>query len=442
MSSTRSGSKLIAFFGRVNYNFKEKYLASIILRHEGSSRFGADHKWGNFPAVSAGWNISKEKFMSSLKMIDNLKLRAGYGITGNQDIPNYQSLVLLGTGGQYLNNGSWFQTYGPTNNPNPDLRWEKKKEFNAGIDFSLFESRISGSVDIYKRKTEDLLANYNTQVPPFVTTTIYTNVGSIENHGIEIALRGLLVKKRDLSWTAFVTFSNQANKLSSISNDVFKASYFEYGSLPAPGSLGNAIRTQEGAPLGQFYGKRFAGFSQDGKWLFHKADGTTGTASQMTTQDLSYIGNGVPKYMASLGTQLTYRNFDLNIFFRGKFGFDVLNMPDMYFGNKKWLGNNILHSALTKHAQLLDDPQYSNYYLEKGDFVKLDNITIGYNFPFHHSDMIRSLRIYASGQNLAVITKYSGLDPEMQDTGLTTGMDNRGFYPQTRTFTLGLNIGF
>jgi TonB-linked SusC/RagA family outer membrane protein len=441
-SSTRSSSRLIAFFGRVNYNFSEKYLASFILRHEGSSKFGADHKWGNFPAVSAGWNISKEDFMSSIKAINNLKIRVGYGITGNQDIANYQSIVSLGTGGQYLNNGIWFQTYGPTNNPNPDLRWEKKKEFNAGLDFVLLNARISGSLDVYKRKTEDLLASYNTQVPPFVTPSVYTNVGSIENNGIELALQGVLIKKQDFNWTANLTFNYQSNELSSISDDVFKASYFEYGGLPAPGSLGNAIRTQEGAPLGQFYGKRFAGFNQNGKWLFYKADGTTGTTSEMTTKDLSYIGNGVPKYMASLGSRLSYRAFDLSIFFRGKFQFDLLNMPDMYFGNKKWLGNNILKSALGRNAQILDDPQYSNYYLEKGDFVKLDNITIGYNLPLNQGAIIRSLRVYASGQNLATFTGYKGLDPELQDTGLTTGMDNRGFYPQTTTFTLGLNIGF
>ncbi len=441
-SSSRSGSRLIAFFGRVNYNFSEKYLASFILRHEGSSRFGADHKWGNFPAVSAGWNISKENFMSGIKPVTNLKLRAGYGITGNQDIANYQSLVTLGTGGQYLNNGIWFQTYGPNNNPNPNLRWEKKKEFNIGLDFALFESRLSGSLDVYKRKTEDLLASYNTQVPPFVTPTVYTNVGSIDNHGIELALQGVILKKRDFSWSATFTVNYQANKLASISNDVFKASYFEYGNLPAPGSLGNAIRTQEGAPLGQFYGKRFAGFDQNGKWLFYKADGSKATTSQMTTQDLAYIGNGVPKYMASLGSRFTYRSFDLSVFFRSKFKFDVLNLPDMYFANKKWLGNNILKRALTTYGQILDDPQYSNYYLQKGDFIKLDNVTVGYNLPLRPGAMIRSFRVYASGQNLACFTGYKGLDPEQEDTGLTTGIDNRGFYPQTRTFTLGLNIGF
>jgi TonB-linked SusC/RagA family outer membrane protein len=442
MGSTRNSNKLIAFFGRVNYNYKGKYLLSFILRHEGSSRFGANHKWGNFPAVSVGWNIFREDFLSGTDLINNLKLRAGFGVTGNQDIDNYQSLVTLGTGGQYLNNGIWYQTYGPNKNPNKDLRWEKKKEFNIGLDFALLDSRLSGSLDLYKRKTTDVLANYNTQVPPFVTNTVYTNVGAISNKGIELALEGVLLRKKDFNWTMNLTANYQQNELSAISDDVFKASYFQYGGLPAPGSLGNAIRTEEGGPLGGFYGKRFAGFTPEGKWLFYKADGSTGLASDMTTEDLGYIGNGVPKYMASLGTMLRYKNFDLSIFLRGKFGYDVLNTQDLYFGNRKWLGNNILTRALTEYKDLLDDPQYSDFYLEKGDFVKLDNVTIGYNIPFSSTFPIRNLRVYVSGQNLAVITGYSGLDPEMQDTGLTTGIDNRNFYPQTRTFTFGLNVDF
>lgn len=442
MGSTRSSNKLIAFFGRVNYNFGGKYLASFILRREGSSRFGANHKWGNFPAISIGWNIFKEDFMSELAFVNTLKLRTGYGITGNQEIDNYQSLVTLGTGGQYLNNGIWFQTYGPNKNPNENLRWERKQELNIGVDFGLFSRRLTGSVDWYRRKTVDLLANYNTQVPPFVTNSVYTNVGTIQNKGIELAFSGHLVDKRNLHWTIDFTGNYQKNELESISDDVFKASYFQYGSLPAPGSLGYAIRTLEGGPLGSFYGKRFAGFNEEGKWLFYKADGSRGLASEMTTEDLTFIGNGVPKYMASLGSSLRYRNWDINILFRGKFDFDVLNTQDLYFGNKKWLGNNILKNALTTYGELLDDPQYSDIYLEKGDFVKLDNITVGYNFLLSAERALQNLRIYASAQNLAVFTSYSGLDPEQQDTGLTTGIQGRGFYPQTRTFTIGVNIGF
>ncbi|RFS18775.1 SusC/RagA family TonB-linked outer membrane protein [Chitinophaga silvatica] len=442
MSSSRSNNRLVAFFGRANYSYKSKYMLSLILRHEGSTRFGANNKWGNFPAISAGWNIRSEEFMSGASFIDNLKLRAGYGITGNQDLDNYISLVTLGTGGQYLNNGTWFQTYGPDKNPNPDLRWEKKKELNLGLDFGFFHNKLTGSLDVYNRKTVDLLAEYNTQVPSYVMPKLYTNVGTIGNKGIELALQGELMKTKDLVWRVNFTGSYQTNKLISLSDDIYKITYLTYGSLPAPGSLGDAIRTVEGGPLGTFYGKRFAGFNDKGQWLFYKKDGTTGLAKDMKTEDQSFIGNGVPKYMSSLGTSLSYKNFDLSIFFRGKFAFDVLNTQDMYFGNQKWLGSNIFEKALTKYAQITEDPQYSDYYLQKGDFVKLDNITIGYNVPLKAGSSVRSLRVYVSGQNLAVITKYDGLDPELQDTGLTTGIDNRSFYPQTRTFTFGINLNF
>jgi TonB-dependent starch-binding outer membrane protein SusC len=441
LGSSKSDNTLIAFFGRISYAFQQKYLAQVILRHEGSSRFGANHKWGNFPAASIGWVISREDFMQNFPVVNNLKLRAGYGVTGNQGIPNYQSLVTLSTGGAYLQNGVWFQTYGPSRNPNPDLKWEKKGEYNVGLDFSVLQNRISGAIDVYRRNTVDLLANYTAQQPAYINSTIYTNVGAISNKGIEVLLSGSPLRSKDFSWNIDLTWNKQSNKLESLSNDIYKSTFLTFGGLPSPGNLGPAIRTVEGGPLGNFYGKRFAGLNSDGKFLFYKADKTTGTAGQMTDNDLTVIGNGVPKYMASLSNAFVYKNFDLVIFLRGKFGFDILNTQDLYFGNKKWLPNNLLRSAITKHNMLNDDPQYSDYYLEKGDFVKLDNVTLAYNFKFNNV-AVRTLRIYASGRNMLTFTKYSGLDPELQDTGLTTGIDNRGFYPRTRSFTLGLNLGF
>ncbi len=441
LGSGKEDNTLIAFFGRVNYAYQGKYLAQFILRHEGSSRFGANHKWGDFPAASLGWVLSKESFMQNVKFVNDLKLRIGYGITGNQGIPNYQSLVTLGTGGFYLQNGVWAQTYGPGRNPNPDLRWEKKKELNIGVDFSLLNARINGSIDVYSRRTEDLLEDYNAQQPAFISASIFTNVGTISNKGIELAVNAIVLKKKDFSWSVDVTANYQTNKLVAFSNDLYKITYKEYGGLPSPGNLGNTIRTVEGGPLGNFYGKRFAGFTTDGKWQFYKKDGSIGLAKDMTNEDLTVIGNGVPKYMASLANRFTYKNFDATIFLRGKFKFSILNTQDLFFGNKKWLPNNLLRSAVTKNAQLNDDPQYSNYYLEKGDFVKLDNITIGYTVKLK-TTYIRNLRVYVTGRNIATITGYSGLDPELQDTGLTTGVDSRGFYPRTKSFAIGLNVGF
>lgn len=442
MDSEKYDNTLIAFFGRVNYVYQGKYFAQAILRREGSSRFGANHKWGNFPAASVGWTLSEEAFLTNLPVLNSLKLRIGYGVTGNQGIPSYQSLVTLGTGGVYPQEGIYYQTYGAARNPNPDLRWERKGEWNFGLDYGLLNNRISGAIDVYNRLTTDLLYDYNAQQPPYVRDRIYTNVGSIRNKGVELLISAIPVRKSQFQWTTDLAANWQENELEQLSNDVFQANWLEFAPLPSPGNLGSAIRLEEGGAVGNFYGKRFAGFAEDGQWLFHKADGSTGTASEMTEGDLAVIGNGVPKYNAALTNTFRYRKIDLTIFFRGKFGFDILNTKEMYFGNQRWLPNNLLKSAITKHAEMDDNPQYSDYYLENGGFVKLDNVTLGYNFDINVS-AIRKLRIYFTGRNLLTFTGYSGIDPELQNTGLqNTGVDSRGFYPRTKSWTLGLNFGF
>ncbi|MFD2036332.1 SusC/RagA family TonB-linked outer membrane protein [Belliella marina] len=441
MGSGKEDNTLIAFFGRASYAYKDRYFAQFTLRREGSSRFGANNKWGNFPAISAGWDLAEEGFMSAIPQINVMKIRVGYGVTGNQGIPNYQSLVTLSTGGVYPQEGVFYQTYGPSRNPNPDLRWEKKQEWNFGMDFSLFDSRITGALDVYSRQTVDLLYNYIAQQPPFVRDRIYTNVGTINNRGVELFLSGMVMKKPNFSWNMDFAANSQFNKLSTLTNDVYSATFLEFGGLPSPGNLGNAIRLVEGGTVGNFFGKRFAGFTDDGKWQFFKADGSMVPASEISEADLAIIGNGVPRYMVSWTNNFRYKNFDLTLFFRGKFKFDILNTQDLYFGNQSWLPNNLLRSAITKHAELNDNPQYSDYYLERGDFVKLDNVTLGYNFNIVNN-YIRNLRVYVTGRNLLTFTGYSGLDPELQDTGFTTGIDGRGFYPRTNSYTIGLNVGF
>lgn len=441
MGSFKDDNTLVAFFGRVNYSYLGKYSAQFVLRREGSSRFGDNNKWGNFPAASLGWTLSEEEFLKNNTLFNNLKLRVGYGVTGNQDIGNYQSLLTLSTGGVYYMDNTYYQTFGPSRNANPNLRWERKSEWNFGLDFALLENRLSGSIDVYNRTTKDLIYDYNAQQPSFVRDKILMNVGSITNKGVELVLSGSPIKNENFSWNIDFAGSIQNNRLKQLSSDVFQANFLEFGGLPSPGNLGNAIRLEEGGKVGNFYGKRFAGFTEEGKWLFYKADGSTATADQMNNNDLTVIGNGVPKYNVSLNNTLRYKNFDLTIFFRGKLGFDILNTKEMYFGNKKWLPNNIFKSAITTHNQLNDDPQYSDYYVEKGDFVKLDNVTLGYSFKLN-SKYIRNLRVYASGRNLATFTGYNGIDPELEDTGFTTGIDSRGFYPRTKSFTFGVNLGF
>lgn len=448
MGSYKNDNTLIAFFGRLNYTFNEKYIAQVILRREGSSRFGKNNKWGMFPAVSAGWNISRENFMQQFGFIDDLKIRAGYGVTGNSGIANYSSLVTMGTGGNYINpDGVWRQTYGPNRNPNPNLRWEKKKEFNVGVDFSLFNSRLGGAIEVYSRRTEDLLETYTSQLPPYVRESIYTNVGTIGTTGLEITLNGVVLSKNDFVWKMDVVASTAKNVMKAFSNDVYKSDFKDYGGIGGYGALGNAIRTFEGGELGNFYGKRFAGFDENGKWLFYKRDGSAVPFDQINNSidpeqsDLAVIGNAIPKYYLGWTNSFKYKNFDLRIFMRGRFGYDILNTMEISYGNQI-SKTNLLRSAFSDHAELKDTYQYSDYYLEKGGFLKVDEVTLGYNIKVA-SAYIRNLRVYVNGSNLAILTKYKGNDPDfVNDTGLGPGVDGRGPYPSTRSFLIGLNVGF
>lgn len=448
LSSFKEDNTLIAYFTRLSYNYKDRYFLQASVRHEGSSRFGTNNKWASFPAVSGAWLLSDEEFVKNSGFINNLKLRAGYGVTGNQGIPNYQSIVTLGTGGKYpvfLDNAdgaTYYQTYGPVKNPNPDLKWETKKELNIGLDFGLWFNKLSGSIDYYTRRTEDLLLSYDVPQPPFVQGSIYTNVGNITNNGLELALSYRVLEEGEFTWNVDLVGSYQSNELTTLSNQVFSVSELYGGNIGNPGNLGNAIRNTEGGPIGNFYGKRFAGFTVDGQWLFHKADGTIGRASDMTEEDKAIIGNGLPKYYASLTNTFRYKNFDLTVLLRGKFKYDILNTVDLFYGNPSLLPGNVLTSALNQYSNITEAPQYSDYYLENGNFIKLDNLTLGYNFNLGEKSPFSALRVFGSARNLATFTGYTGRDPEVQDTGLYPGIDDRNFYPRTATVTAGVNVNF
>lgn len=461
VDSFKNDDTLIAFFGRLNYAYDNKYLIQFILRREGSSKFGSNNRWGSFPAVSAGWNITEESFMKDIKFINYLKLRAGYGVTGNFPTANNVSRVTLGTGGKYLfPDGNYYQTYGPDRNPNPDLKWETKRELNIGLDFTLMDKKLSGSIDVFKRKTKDLLDTYSSPQPPYVRNTLFTNVGTISSKGIEISLSYAAIKNSNFSWTMDATASSTKNVLDSYSNDIYKVKYITTGGIGGAGDLGNAFTTFEGSEIGVFYGKRFAGFTPEGKWLFYNRKGEkvlndqiNNSRDDLNATDLAPIGNAVPKYYASWTNNFRYKNFDLRFFLRGKFDFDILNTGALSYANKTWSGN-LLKETFTnpKYSQINDTYMYSDYYLESGNFVKIDEITLGYNFKLK-TKWMRSLRIYAVGQNLATITGYSGNDPDyVSDAGIgneappgsgkVLGIDVRSQYPNNRSFLLGLNVGF
>lgn len=456
IASNKNDNTLIALFGRVHYTFDGKVNFEAVLRREGSSRFGANNKWASFPAVSASWEITREKFMENIKWLNFLKIRAGYGETGNSGFANYASLVTLSPGNLYPFPGNlWLQTYGPSRNPNPDLRWERKREYNLGLDFTMFDNRLSGSIDVFKRDIVDLLYTYTSPQPPFVQNSIYTNVGTISAKGLELSLSYAAIKNKDFTWNVNFAGSTIDNKLVTFSNDIYKRDMVEFGGIGGFGDLGNAFRTYEGRNIGEFWGKRFAGFTPEGKWLFTNRAGQAVPNAQINTSpfrdqtDYQLLGNAIPKYYLSLGNTFTYKQFDLKVFLRSKLDFDVLNTLALSYGNKFGTQSNLLNSAFTKYAEVNDTYMYSDYYLESGSFLKLDEVSLGYTFKFKDK-AFRSLRVYAVGQNLALLTGYKGNDPDLiQDTGLgqdingrSLGIDTRSPYPTTRQFVFGVNFGF
>lgn len=449
MESAKGDDTLVAFFGRVNYALDNKYLVQFIMRREGSSRFGKNNRWGNFPAVSVGWNISEESFLKDSKFINYLKIRGGYGVTGNNPVNNNVSRVTLGNGSKYLfPDGNYYQTYGPDRNANPNLKWETKRETNIGLDFRVADNRLSGTIDVFKRTTKDLLDEYTSPQPPYVRDRIYANVGSISSKGIELALSYAAVKTENFSWNMDATASTIKNTLDSYSNDEFKVLYSKYGDIGGGvGDLGQAITTFEGGEVGIFYGKRFAGFTPDGKWLFFNRNGDAVTNDKINISydkgltDLAPLGRATPKYYLSWTNNFTYKNFDMRIFLRGKFDYKILNTTALTYGNKTWSGN-LLKETFGKYAGIKDTYQYSDYYLESGTNVKIDEVSIGYNIK-SKSTWFRNARVYVTGQNLATITGYSGNNPDfILDTGLGPGVDLRNMYPSTRSFLVGLNVGF
>lgn len=444
--SEASESRLIGYFGRLNYSYKGKYMLAASIRHEGSTKFGADHKWGNFPSVSGAWNIKGENFLKDVDALSILKLRTGFGITGTVPDDPYMSLNTLnfGTYVDYL--GQWIKTIRPDSNANPDLRWEKKKEVNVGIDFGFLDDRITGNIDYYNRKTEDLLWDYTVPSPPYLFSSMIANAGSMRNTGVEIGVTAIPVQTKDFQWTTSVNYSTNKNELLSLSNDQFISSgYSNQGSTGEPLQT-YTHRIQEGEPIGNFYGYKAIDIDENGHWIIEGADGKPKPISEQQPTDKKVIGNGLPKHYVNWNNSINWKGFDFNITMRGAFGFDILNMPRLQYGAPVMLARgNVLNEAFeTKYGKtplaIDQELQYVSYYIEKGNYWKIDNVTLGYTFNFN--TWIKRLRIYGTVSNLATITGYSGIDPEVSLSGLAPGIDNKNRYPSTRTYTLGVSVKF
>ena len=435
MSSYKESNTYIALFGRVMYNYDERYLLSVSLRRDGSSRFGKDNKWGWFPAVSLGWRINQESFLRDVKWINELKLRAGYGVTGNQDFANYQSLLLMSTSGKFYYNGQWINTYAPASNANPNLGWEKKAEWNVGVDFSVLDNRLSMTLDYYQRRTTDLLYTYQVPTPPYVYNEMFTNVGEIKNSGIELTINAVPVRTKNLVWNTTFIVSRNTNKLVKFTNEEFTDGEYKVGWLNSPVAA-YCQRLVEGESLGTFYGPKWLGVDENGDDIYANSIG--GTVSESAWEK---IGCAYPDVTLAWSNMFRIvKNLDLSFTLRASIGGDILNTYALYYDNLSEFGlKNIASSWLDSRND--EGIMYSSKYIEDATYLKLDNLSLGYTFNFK-SKYIRSLRLSFTGQNLFCITGYKGVDPEVSLSGITPGIENISYYPSTATFTFGVNLKF
>ena len=475
MFSYKNDNTLIGFFGRASYTYDNKYNAMASIRREGSSKFGNNHKWGTFKSASLGWTISNEDALQGIDWLSNLKIRAGYGETGVIPGSSYMSLNAYDYDayGYHLNEaGEWVPSLKVSQNPNPNLKWETTREYNLGLDWSVFDGRLGGSVDVYDKKTSDLLYSYNVPVPPNLYGSTMANVGKMSNKGIEVMVNAIPVKTKNFEWNTTITLAHNKNKLLSLSNDLYETDNFMelWGGISDPIYVPTHCM-EVGTGLGDFWGLKSVGVSKNGVVLVEVSDGNGGwTVKEFDTsynekENRQRLGNGLPKVVAGWNNTFRYKNFDLNLQFTGQFGYKILNVQRCFYENNSIAYNRLKsaanwHGAVDNNLNPVIDPatgqqmqvQLSNSmaqgfwsdHLENGDFLKLTNATLGYTFNMNGNatKYCNSIRMYVSGQNLFCITGYSGLDPEVSNYFQTPGVDNRDKYPTTRSFSLGLNINF
>lgn len=452
MGSGKSDDKLVGFFGRISYGYADRYNVLLSIRREGSSKFGANHKWGTFPSASAGWTISNEKFMKNVTWVNNLKLRAGFGVTGVIPSSSYLSLTRYSLGSTYYyDGGTWYQGLEVVSNPNPDLKWEKSTEFNVGLDWSVLNDRLSGTIDFYHKKTVDMLWEYDVPCPPNLYSTTLANVGQMRNMGVEVAINAIPFKTKDFEWKTTLTASHNATKLLSLSNDLYEtANQHDEAYLGEPISV-STQRLEVGKSLGQWYGMKSVGVSENGLWLVENK--TTGEAEEfndnMLTDDTyhQYLGNAIPKINLGWCNTFSYKGFDLSLQFTGAFGFKILNEARAYYENNAVVYNRMKSAADAQYGQnvlsVAQKQTFVSYYLENGNYVKLSNATFGYTVPLKANKYVNNIYVYLSGENLFTITGYKGLDPELSNSDpLYSGIDSRDKYPTIRTFTLGAKVTF
>ena len=441
-----SESTLIGFFGRLNYNFNDMIYASASFRREGSTKFGVNTKWGNFPSASLAWEVTNTPILKEAvsPIFQSLKPRISYGVTGRSDFNAYQSIATYSGYSAYLIDGQWINGYAPSLNANPDLAWEKSKAFNIGLDFVTLNNRLRGSVEYFDRRSEDLLYNYTAPQPPFIYNTILVNVGTTKNTGLEVSLEYDVLSKSALKWTTGINWSTGDTKLTKLSSDAYQMAYLDLYRKPGVGTNEYFFRVEEGGKIGQFYGYEHAGIDENGLLLVYDNDGNAKPAAQADPSWKRNIGNGAPKHFLSWSNSFRYKNWDLSTLFRGAFGHKIFNMRKYGMGLIGCGTDNVLRTAYTDDSDVLSSGGIiSSYFLENGNYFKLDNVTLGYNFTPKSRQLVESLRVYVTAKNLFTLTAYKGNDPSIvTSTGITPGVDSNSAYPQATQLSLGVTVRF
>ncbi|MFD2556728.1 SusC/RagA family TonB-linked outer membrane protein [Sphingobacterium tabacisoli] len=446
-------SILISYFGRINYNYHSRYMLNATVRRDGSSRFGANNRWALFPSIGAAWRISQEAFMKDQKAFDDIKLRVGYGQSGNQNIVPYASLLQFGVqGNQFMYDGKWVSSYGPSSNANPDLKWETTGMFNIGLDLSFLNNRIQTTVEYYDKKTEDLLYYYTVPTPPYLFNTLLANGGSMTNKGFEVSISADIIKKQNWTWTSSFNLSRNQNRIGSLSSNVGNLSVaerYEYFFGLDGWTQQTASIVKPGLPIGSFATFKYIGYDATAqKTIYEKANGELVTADKLSAiTDYQVLGNALPDFTYGWNNAFTYNKFDLSFFFRGMYGNDVFNATRADLSRLPQAATTNI-SVIAAEEGIFEAPIPSSRWIEDASFLRLDNATVGYTFNLKNRNYFRNARVYFTGQNLFVLTNYSGIDPEVAFTApnnagaLAPGIDDRNYYPKTRSFLLGLSLGF
>jgi len=452
-SGTKEKIRNISFYGRASYSFNSRYMLQATIRRDGSSVFGDGHRWGTFPSVSAAWNITEEPFMQNQKVFDNLKLRLGYGVSGNAlGFGAYSAVATYGaTGSTFVYNGNNWAILGATKLANPDLKWESTGMFNVGIDYGFWGNRINGSLEFYNKKTKDLIWNYPVSTVIYPFDNIAANVGEITNTGIEFTINIDAIRTKSFNWMTTINLAHNKNKVNKLSNDKYETSTFAQGDPMVAGVSANGYtqRVMEGEPLGTFFLYEFAGYDADGKASYYVRDDNGNKTGETTGapeyKDRYIAGNAQPKLNFGWNNTFSLGNWNATLFFTGVLGNKIYNgsrahytAPDFFAG-----GKNVLKEFITDRPaadNLSNIP--SDRFLEKGDYLRLQTLSIGYTFK-KLGDWLQSLQIYATCNNVFTITGYKGLDPEVNMGGIQPGVDFRwSNYPHTRTFMAGARINF